>query len=143
MFSRPLPALTIIAALALAGCDEPMVRDGDVIRRAADPAYAYDKLGDVQAVSCNVSRPSGYSSVPSGCQRDVVFARQIARPADMIDPRRPGPAPAGPVGRAADAYAGAAGSANLAMAAATAPAGGRGTVIYPPAPVPADPYYGR
>lgn len=139
----PHPAFCLWVVFILTACAEPLIGDGDVIRRASDPAYEYGPLGEVRAVSCNVTRPSGYSSVPSGCQRDVVFARQVAHPADLVDPLPPGPAPSGPVGRAAQAYD-QAGDANLATAALPRQ-GGRAALIYPPAPkaVPTDAYYAR
>ncbi|MDO5621556.1 MAG: hypothetical protein Q4G24_08820 [Paracoccus sp. (in: a-proteobacteria)] len=130
--------LVFMSVLLLAGCNDPFIQEGNVIRRAADPAYAYDDFGRVQAVACNIAQPSGYSSAPSACQRDVVFARQIARPSDLVDPRNPGPAPAGPVGRAADRYIG--GTAASLPAGSTSRYPSRGAVIYPTTP--ADPYYG-
>lgn len=102
--------MTRILALAglalLAACDEPMIPDSDVIRLAPDPAYTYSPLGGVIATSCRADRPSRYTSMPSSCQRDMVLARQVTNPADLVDPVVPGPPAAGPIGRAADAYIG-------------------------------------
>ena len=102
--SKPLRLPTRLCLLAvslalLAGCMEPMIRDSDVIRHATEPAYGYDERGQIQATSCRPDRPSTYSGTPSACVRDVAFAKQVFSPADLVDPRRPGPAPAGPPAR--------------------------------------------
>lgn len=99
-----LTAVAAPAALLLGGCAEPMIPDSDVIRMAAEPAYTYDDAGRLAATSCRPDRPSTYSGTPSACQRDVVFARQVAYPDDLVRPRQAGPAAAGPVGAAADRY---------------------------------------
>lgn len=92
----------ILIPLFLTACAEPMISDSDVIRKAADPAYTHGEAGIVP-VSCQ-GNLSSYSSRPSGCQRDLVFASQVANPSDLVAPVPPGPGPAGPVGRAADDY---------------------------------------
>lgn len=99
LFLAAAPALML-----LGGCAEPMITDSDVIRMAAEPAYTYDEGGRLMATSCRPDRPSTYSGTPSACQRDVVFARQVAYPGDLVRPREAGPAAAGPVGTAADRY---------------------------------------
>lgn len=129
--TRPLALAAPAALICLAGCAEPMIPDSDVIRHAAEPAYTYDEGGRLAATSCRADRPSSYSGTPSACQRDVVFARQVANPADLIQPRTPGRPVAGPVGAAADAYlyragrtpwASAAGGGDSATAASSATA---------------------
>lgn len=90
--------------LMLGACAEPMIPDSDVIRMAAEPAYTYDEGGRLAATSCRADRPSTYSGTPSACQRDVVFARQVAYSGDLVRPRQAGAAAAGPVGAAADRY---------------------------------------
>ena len=96
--------LTFIPLLVAAGCAEPMIPDSDVIRHAAAPAYGYDEGGRLMATACRPDRPSLYSGTPSACQRDVVFARQVANPRDLVQPRVAGRPAAGPVGAAADRY---------------------------------------
>lgn len=96
--------LTFIPLLVAAGCAEPMIPDSDVIRHAAEPAYSYDEGGRLMATACRPDRPSLYSGTPSACQRDVVFARQVADPRDLVRPRIAGRPAAGPVGAAADRY---------------------------------------
>ena len=98
-----LAAMAATLAL-LAGCTEPMIKDSDVIRHATEPAFGYDERGQIQPTSCRSDRPSTYSGTPSACARDVVFAKQVFDPVDLVNPRRPGPAPAAPLGRAADSY---------------------------------------
>lgn len=100
----PTPAVLSLAALALSGCAEPMIPDSDVIRHATEPAYTYDEGGRLAATSCRADRPSTYSGTPSACQRDVVFARQVANPSDLVRPQTAGRPMAGPVGAAADRY---------------------------------------
>ncbi|MFV0386020.1 hypothetical protein [Paracoccus sp. (in: a-proteobacteria)] len=85
----------------LAAC-EPMIRDSDVVRYAADPAFVYSESGRIIPTSCRGN--STYSSRASACQRDLVFAQQVTNPSDLVVPRKPGPARAYPVGRAADRY---------------------------------------
>lgn len=127
-----LPAL-----LALSACAEPMIADSDVIRYASEPAYTYDEGGRIFPTSCLTGRSSTYSGTPSSCQRDVVFARQVANPDDLVSPRKPAPPSAGPLGRAADAYL---------QGAATVPLGSRGGPRARPevvtSSVPMDPYGG-
>ncbi|WBU57198.1 hypothetical protein [Paracoccus sediminicola] len=95
--------LIFLAPLMLAACAEPMIKDSDVIRNAADPAYTYSEGGQIIPSSC-LGRASSYSGTASACQRDVAFARQVVNPSDLVAPRPAGPPPAGPVGRAVDSY---------------------------------------
>ncbi|RMC34926.1 hypothetical protein [Paracoccus alkanivorans] len=130
----------ILIPLLLASCAEPMIRDSDVIRRAADPAYIHGEAGIVP-VSCQ-GNLSSYSSRPSGCQRDLVFASQVANPADLIDPVSPGPGPAGPVGRAADAYINPDPAAGTGATVPNLDLPGTPRRIYPQQAAPYDPYAG-
>lgn len=96
-------APTLLAPLFLTACAEPMITDSDVMRQAADPAYSYGDGGGAIPSSCR-GGPSLYSGMPSGCQRDLVFAAQVVNTSDLVQPTLPGAASAGPVGRAADRY---------------------------------------
>lgn len=127
----PKTRLICLAAIGLlAACDEPMIRDSDVIRQAADPAYTYGPLGGVIASSCQPSRPSSLSSSPSACQRDMVLARQVTNPSDLVDPVTPGAPAAGPIGRAADAYI----NGTALPSAAAGVQSGTSTMLYPMMP---------
>ena len=96
--------LLLAAPLMLAACAEPLIKDSDVIMMAPDPAYTYSASGAITPSSCQSGRASLYSGTASGCQRDLVFANQVLNPADLVHPVPPGPANAGPIGRAADRY---------------------------------------
>lgn len=95
--------LLCLAPFVLAACADPMIPDSDVIQRGRDPAYSYGDGGGVLPSSCR-GGASDYSAMPSGCQRDLVFAAQVVNPSDMVQPTPPGAASAGPIGRAADRY---------------------------------------
>lgn len=130
----------ILTPLLLAACAEPMIHDSDVIRRAADPAYTHGEAGIVP-VSCQGNR-SSYSARPSGCQRDLVFASQVANPADLVTPIQPGPGPAGPVGRAADGYINPDPAIPTGAIIPNLDAPGTPRRIYPQQTAPYDPYAG-
>lgn len=134
-------ACALLLLPLLAGCAEPMINDSDVIRMAAEPAYTLDEGGRLMATSCRPDRPSTYSGTPSACQRDVVFAHQVADPADLLRPRVPGRPAAGPIGAAADRYL--YGGVQTAPYAAASQSQARRTGAPVPLPVPADGYYPR
>lgn len=95
-----------LAALLLSACG-PMMQDSDVILFATEPPYHYTQEGRLVATTCR--QPDGvthltYSALPPGCQRDQVFAAQVADPAHLTHPATPGPAAAVPIGRAANDY---------------------------------------
>ena len=95
--------LLIPAVALLAACTDPLIKDSDVIARASAPAYGYSESGHVIPSSCQ--RVGGiYSRRAPGCERDLVLARQVANPRDLVSPVSPGPAAARPLGRAADSY---------------------------------------
>lgn len=125
------PRILAVTGLALlAACDEPMIPDSDVIRLAPDPAYTYAPLGGVMPTSCRADRPSRYTSMPSSCQRDMVLARQVTNPGDLVDPVVPGPPAAGPIGQAADAYI-SNGRTPIEQGADPLPADSRGRLLNP------------
>ncbi|SMO45030.1 hypothetical protein [Paracoccus laeviglucosivorans] len=132
--------ILFLLPLTLAACAEPMIRDSDVIRTGTDPAYTYGDGGGVVPTSC-LGGASRYSGTPSGCQRDLAFARQVVNPSDLVEPTPPGAGSAGTVGRAADRYV----NPDASRPAAIPPdVRQRGTPrrILPQQEVPADPYAG-
>ncbi|MBK4214330.1 hypothetical protein JJJ17_00175 [Paracoccus caeni] len=95
--------LLIPTVALLAACTDPLIKDSDVIARASAPAYGYSESGHVIPSSCqrvggNISRRA------PACKRDLVLARQVSNPRDLVSPVTPGPGAAGPLGRAADRY---------------------------------------
>lgn len=127
--------------LLLGGCAEPMIRDSDVVRTGTDPAYIYGPGGGAVPTAC-AGGASGYSNTQPGCQRDLVFAQQVANPEDLVQPRTPGPGPAGPIGRAADRYLNP--YLTVPPTGPNTPQRGTPRVIYPQIEgvVPYDPYAG-
>ena len=134
---RSLAAL--LPLIALSACNEPMITDSDVIRYASEPAYTYDQGGRIFPTSCLTGRSSTYSGTPSSCQRDVVFARQVANADDLVAPRRPAPPTAGPVGRAGDTYL--QGGRPLILTGSSGGVRAQPSVVTAPG-VPMDPYGG-
>lgn len=97
------PRLMLIALPLLAACTDNLIKDSDVLKHAANPLYVYSESGHVIPSSCQ-NTSSGYSSRAPRCESDLILARQVSNPRDLVDPQRPGPAAAGPVGRAAESY---------------------------------------
>lgn len=116
----------------LAACQAAEITDSDVIRFAPEPTYFLTDGGDVAATRCRSDRTSGYSELPSGCQRDLVFAAQVANQRDLIKPRQPGPAPAAPIAIAAEKYL----YGEEVPPDGRAPEGGAARIIQNPAPQP-------
>lgn len=103
-----MKSVPILVPALLSGCAMwTGLPETDVIRYATEPAYTRTENGKVIATTCQTSRldqREAYSELPPGCKRDLVFADQVANPADLTRPAQPGPAAAAPAARAANDY---------------------------------------
>lgn len=94
--------LITASLIAVSGCDR--YDPTDVISQSRQRSYMIDGTGHTVATSCRYAPGAGYSTMPSGCTRDTILAKQAARPHHLTRPHPPGNPLAGPIGRAADEY---------------------------------------
>lgn len=101
----------IVAAFpfVVAGCSEQDVepladRQLNLMVRSTEPFYQYGGDRKIRSTSCLSKKHSTYSSAPSACVVDTVFAHQAANPRDLVAPGPAGRSYAGPNARAAYEY---------------------------------------